>query len=78
MTKDINNALLLCNLHDKLFDRHLISFNDNGTLIVSHIINKLEAYNLKLDFSYIKFNENMLIYIRKHRDKFNELEKNRL
>ncbi len=74
MISDINNVLLLCSLHDKLFDRHLISFNNDGTLLVSAIINKLEAYNLKLNFHYFNFNENMLVYIEKHRRKFVELE----
>ncbi len=78
MIGDIDNVLLLCSLHDKLFDRHLISFNDDGTLLVSSIINKFKAYNLKLNFPYFHFNDNMLMYIKKHRNKFIELENRRL
>lgn len=29
------NAILLCALHDRLFDRRLISFSDNGQLLIS-------------------------------------------
>lgn len=75
MIQNINNVLLLCCTHDKLFDRHLISFNDNGTLLISRLINKLEPYNLESNFKYFDFNKEMLCYIKKHRNKFYELEK---
>ena len=77
MIQDINNVILLCCIHDKLFDRHLISFNDNGILLVSKIIHNLEPYNLKLNFKYFDFNADMLIYIKKHRNKFYALERKR-
>ncbi len=76
--KDKNNVLLLCNLHDKLFDRHLITFKDNGQIIKSKIILNLAAYNLMENFVYFKFNSRMLINIKKHRDKFNALELRRI
>ena len=76
--KDRNNVLLLCNLHDKLFDRHLITFKDNGEIIKSKIILNLDAYNLKENVSYFNFNCKMLANIKKHRDKFNDMELKRL
>lgn len=32
---DINNGLLLCPNHDKLFDGGYISFDDNGSILIS-------------------------------------------
>lgn len=37
---DINNGLLLCANHDKLFDKHLISFKSNGEIIISKKIER--------------------------------------
>lgn len=47
------NGLLLCALHDKLFDRYLISFDfTTGKLLYSKILEgKLEEYQLKESFS---------------------------
>lgn len=36
---DTNNGLLLCVLHDALFDKHFISFDDNGKIIISDSLN---------------------------------------
>jgi hypothetical protein len=37
---DLNNGLLLCCLHDKLFDLGLISFNENGNIVIVDRIDK--------------------------------------
>lgn len=42
---DINNGLLLCANHDKLFDKHLISFDKEGKIIIS---DKIPESNYKL------------------------------
>lgn len=39
---DHENVLLLCANHDALFDKHLISFDDNGYLLISAEINEGE------------------------------------
>ena len=36
---DVNNGLLLCPNHDKLFDLGYISFDDNGVVVVSQSLN---------------------------------------
>ena len=41
---DINNGILLSPTYDALFDRNLISFEDNGKIILSSAI-ELDAYN---------------------------------
>ncbi|SEV82913.1 HNH endonuclease [Prevotella sp. khp7] len=47
---DSNNGLLLSPLYDKLFDRGLISFDNNGMLIVSDWLST--ANRKRIDFSY--------------------------
>lgn len=67
---DINNGLLLCPNHDKLFDKGFISFDDDGSIIISEL---LESKNLEI----IGINENIKInmneenkkYIKWHRQK---------
>jgi 5-methylcytosine-specific restriction enzyme A len=41
---DVNNGILLSPTYDALFDRHLISFENNGRIILSEAI-QYEAYN---------------------------------
>lgn len=81
---DVNNGLLLCCNHDAAFDRHLISFKDDGSLIVSK---KLDAPNQKeLKFikkirnKYKKLNTKIIVssemkpYLEIHRNKLKEKE----
>lgn len=66
---DMNNGLLLCPNHDKLFDSGLISFDDNGSIMLS---NELDSINRV----FLNVNENMKIivdddnaeYIKYHRE----------
>lgn len=68
---DPNNGLLLCPLHDSLFDKHLISFKENGMIAISKTIplDKLKIMNLKLDFK-IEMNQNNRRYFQWHYNKF--------
>jgi len=66
---DIMNGLLLCANHDKLFDRHKISFDISGNIMISETIVK-ENYdelnirdNLKIDT--LLFNNKYMEYHRK-------------
>lgn len=36
---DCDNVLLLCSNHDALFDKGLISFNNDGSIIISNLLN---------------------------------------
>ena len=45
---DLNNGLLLCAAHDKLFDRLLISFDGDGGLLVSAALNDRQRRALGL------------------------------
>ena len=39
--RDVNNGILLSPTYDALFDKHLISFDDTGSIIISSKIKKL-------------------------------------
>ncbi len=63
---DHNNGLLLCRNHDFLFDQGYISYQDDGTLIISKHLKHPEHYNLKdLDSKYMS--ENRKLYMNYHR-----------
>lgn len=64
--RDINNGLLLCPLHDKLFDKGYISFQDNKIIISKNI----ESLNLlKSDINKkFNFNTKQLEYLNFHYD----------
>lgn len=70
---DLKNGLLLCANHDKLFDKHLISFEMDGRIKISYKIPKSEYEILGINNCnniYIKlFDEKYMSY---HRNIFNE------
>ncbi len=69
---DVENGILLSPNADSLFDRHLISFSDEGNLMVSeHIQNDLKRLGISAD-TQIPISEGMKPYLRKHRMRFNE------
>jgi hypothetical protein len=66
---DFNNGLLLCPLHDKLFDLGFISFDSNGNIRISNRINN-ELYkelNINVNIN-IDIDQNMKKYILWHND----------
>lgn len=67
---DVNNGLLLCTLHDSLFDKHLISFDRKGNIIISEKLSLEDrkilgiTQNIKIDIdSKIEY------YMEYHRKK---------
>lgn len=65
---DENNGLLLCAHHDALFDKHLISFEDDGSLIISTTLSEKEKATLGLvDELNIDVAEDMKSYLSWHR-----------
>lgn len=72
---DPNNGILLSPNVDALFDKHLISFSDDGKIIVSKNISleQLTLLGLSTDI-YITVNENMIKYLKYHRGRFSVLE----
>ena len=65
---DVNNGLLLCSCHDSLFDKHLISFNDNGEIIISDILEENDRRILPISGDIkIDVDEEMKPYLEWHR-----------
>lgn len=73
---DYENGLLLCALHDKLFDKHLISFDfNNGKLMYSNLLNDcLQEYQLceTLSLESRFLTTNRKLYLLKHNIAFRE------
>lgn len=63
------NGLLLCSMHDKLFDLGYISFNDDGTILVSNELNKVDRIFSNIDESRtIEITADNIPFIRYHRE----------
>lgn len=66
---DVNNGLLLCPNHDKLFDRGYISFDNDGHIVISDELSKNCAIsmNIKNDMQIELSNDNIK-YMEYHRN----------
>lgn len=66
--QDENNGLLLCANHDALFDKRYISFDENGSIVISSKINKENYGKLNIDINnnVLFRNENQKQYIKYH------------
>jgi hypothetical protein len=65
---NINNGLLLCPDHDSLFDKGLISFNDDGSIILSDILNSKQYNLLNIKGNEkLKLNDKQVEFIEWHR-----------
>lgn len=68
---DINNGLLLCANHDKLFDRHLISFDIHGHILISDSLTNDDINNLNIDKGFcIDTSLYDQKYMNHHRNKY--------
>lgn len=66
---DVNNGLLLCPTHDALFDKGLITFKENGEIIISKQIEKDQYKLLNIDENVrLDFISEQLPYIKYHRE----------
>ncbi len=67
---------LLCPNHDSLFDKHLISFQDNGEIIISKRLSEKEQELLNINKNIvINIEEENKKFLKEHRDVFYEIEK---
>ena len=66
---DVNNGLLLCPNHDKLFDSGLISFADDGSVMISGELDSINRtfLNVNSNMKIVVDNDNVE-YIRYHRE----------
>ncbi len=73
---DEDNGLLLCPNHDKLFDSHLISFDNNGRILISKRLSDNNKIFLNVCNSFnIEINEKNRKYVEFHRNIFYSMEK---
>lgn len=72
---DENNGLLLCVMHDALFDRHLISFDKDGNILISKSLTQEQQKILQINPS-IKINiaDETKHYMKVHYQKFVDRE----
>jgi len=74
---DVENGILLSPLFDALFDRHLISFQDTGEIIVSNTLKEENIKKLGISSDIkISVTEGMKKYLRIHRSKLEEKNNN--
>ena len=66
---DVDNGILLSPLYDSLFDKNLISFEDNGKIIISEKVQDKELISLINFNAKIKISEGMKKYLNEHRSK---------
>lgn len=66
---DVNNGLLLCPNHDKLFDSGLISFSDDGSIMISDELDSINRtfLNVTNNMKIVVDNDNAE-YIKYHRE----------
>ena len=66
---DINNGLLLCPTHDKLIDKGLITFSENGDIIISELLTDNDKKSVNVNKTMkIKVNDKNRDYINYHRE----------
>lgn len=74
---DKENGFLLCGNHDKLFDRHLITFDaDTGEMMISQALTAIEKTICGLDEDYRLpadlMTEKRKEYLQYHNEKYRE------
>ncbi len=66
---DEYNGLLLCAMHDKLFDLGLISFESDGSILISDELNKINRVYSNIDLNRkIEVNIYNIPYLKYHRE----------
>jgi hypothetical protein len=70
---DVNSGILLSPNFDALFDRHLISFKDDGSIMISDKMSQKDREALGVSEAItIPVQEGMKTYLERHRQKFGE------
>jgi len=65
---DVNNGLLLCPNHDALFDKGYISFDEEGTILISDNLDEATKVFLNINETMkINLSERQLQYMKWHR-----------
>ena len=65
---DLNNGLLLCPNHDRLFDKGYISFDDDGSVIISDRLSEVSKLYMNINEKMsIMVNDDNIQYIQYHK-----------
>lgn len=66
--QDENNGLLLCANHDALFDKGYISFDEDGSIVISSKIDKdnYDKLNIDINYNMLFTNEKQKQYMKYH------------
>ena len=65
---DVNNGLLLCPNHDWLFDKGLITFNDDGSIMISSNLNEINRMFMNVnDKQFLEMPDKTKEYMEYHR-----------
>jgi hypothetical protein len=69
---DVDNGILLSPTYDALFDKHLISFDNSGKILLSDSLSKTNYKDIGITGkeSLRKFSEGNIAYLDRHRIKF--------
>lgn len=69
---DINNGILLSPTYDALFDRHLITFDNNGKIVLAESVKSLEFEKIGVSGKerITKLSSDNIIYLNKHQAVF--------
>tara|TARA_B100000965_G_C19573246_1_gene750079 strand:+ start:609 stop:1478 length:870 start_codon:yes stop_codon:yes gene_type:complete len=75
--RDVDNGILLTPTLDGLFDKYLITFDNNGKIIFSNDLdeNELDTLGINSDMKLSFLNSRTKSYLKRHREKFYEQEK---
>jgi hypothetical protein len=79
---DVNNGILISANADALFDKHLITIDDDGTILLSYLV-KIEGPRFITELKLIEktfkaiLNDKRKEYLKRHREIFNEMEAKR-
>jgi hypothetical protein len=70
---DVNNGILLSPTYDALFDRHLITFNNSGKIVLSESVKATEFEKIGVSGNerIFKLNSDNLFYLSRHNEIFN-------
>lgn len=70
---DSNNGIILCKMHDALFDNHLITFDEEGKIVINQELSEtdLNILNISHNF-YLNMTNKMKEYMKFHRKKYQE------
>lgn len=67
--QDENNGIILCASHDALFDKGYVSFDENGSIIISEKIDSSNYNKLNIDDNIIiNLNKKQILYMNYHKN----------